>query len=238
MPVAAGFANPVFCALDRPDLPAALELARNLVGTVGGVKVGLELFAANGPAAVREVGALGLPVFLDLKLHDIPNTVAGAVRAVLSLGPAMLTLHAAGGRAMLEAAVAAAGTAAMRPWLLGITVLTSLDEQDLASIGVRASPLDQTLRMAELCAEAGLDGVVCSPLEIAALRRRFGQALRLVVPGIRAEGDAQGDQKRTMSPAEAMALGADVLVVGRPITRASAPRLAAEALTRGLARAA
>jgi orotidine-5'-phosphate decarboxylase len=238
MPAAAGFANPVFCALDRPDLPAALDLTRSLVGTVGGVKVGLELFAANGPAAVREVGALGLPVFLDLKLHDIPNTVAGAVRAVLPLRPAMLTVHTAGGRAMLAAAVAAAEAAAVRPWLLGITVLTSLDEEDLASIGVQATLLDQALRMAELCAEAGLDGVVCSPLEIAAVRQRFGPALRLVVPGIRAEGDAQGDQKRTMSPAEAVALGADVLVIGRPITRASAPRLAAEALTRGLARAA
>lgn len=238
MPAAAGFANPVFCALDRPDLPAAVELARSLAGTVGGVKVGLELFAANGPAAVREVAAVGLPVFLDLKLHDIPNTVAGAVRSVLPLQPAMLTLHAAGGRAMLQAAVAAASMAEPRPWLLGITVLTSFDGQDLADIGVRADLLDQALRLAELCAEAGLDGVVCSPLEIAALRRRFGQALRLVVPGIRAEGDAQGDQKRTLSPAEAVALGADVLVIGRPITRASAPRVAAEALSRGLARAA
>lgn len=233
-----GFANPVFCAIDRPDLPAAVDLARSLVGTVGGVKVGLELFTANGPAAVREMTALGLPVFLDLKLHDIPNTVAGAVRSVMPLAPAMLTMHASGGRAMLEAAVAEAARAARRPWLLGITVLTSLDAEDLAETGVAGTTLDHAVRMAELCASAGLDGVVCSPREIEGIRRRFGRDLRLVVPGIRAEGDAAGDQKRTMGPAEAVALGADVLVIGRPITRAVAPRLAAETLARGLARAA
>jgi orotidine-5'-phosphate decarboxylase len=238
MPPVEGFANPVFCAIDRPDLPAAVELVRSLVGTVGGVKVGLELFTAGGPEAVRRVSTLGLPVFLDLKLHDIPNTVAGAVRAVLPLAPAMLTMHAAGGRAMLEAAVAAAGSSARRPWLLGITVLTSLDAEDLAETGIATTTRDQTLRMAELCVRCGLDGVVCSPHEIAALRQRFGRTLRLVVPGIRPEGEAAGDQKRTLAPAEAMALGADVLVIGRPITQASRPRLAAETLARGLARAA
>jgi orotidine-5'-phosphate decarboxylase len=238
MNAADGFANPVFCAIDRPDLPAALELARSLVGTIGGVKLGLEMFTANGPAAVRQLSGLGLPVFLDLKLHDIPNTVAGAVRAVLPLAPAMLTLHAAGGRAMLRAAVAAAAAAPMRPWLLGITVLTSLDAIDLAEVGVPAMPQDQALRMAELCAQSGVDGVVCSPHEIAALRQRFGRRLRLVVPGIRAQGEPAGDQKRTMAPAEALALGADVLVIGRPITQAEVPRLAAETLARGLARAA
>ncbi len=238
MPIIEAFANPVFCALDRPDLPAAVELARSLVGTVGGVKVGLELFTANGPCAVREVAALGLPVFLDLKLHDIPNTVAGAVRSVLPLAPTMLTVHAGGGRRMLEAAVAAARSAPHRPWLLGITVLTSLGAEDLAETGIVGTTLDHALRMAELSLDCGLDGVVCSPLEIEGLRRRFGRELRLVVPGIRADGDAVGDQKRTMAPAEAMALGADVLVVGRPITQAPAPRFAAETLARGLARAA
>lgn len=213
MPATEGFANPVFCAIDRQDLPAAVELVRSLAGIVGGVKLGLEIFTANGPAAVRQISGLGLPVFLDLKLHDIPNTVAGAVRAVLPLAPAMLTLHAAGGRAMLQAAVAAAAEAETRPWLLGITVLTSLDAADLASTGIAATPSEQALRMAELCLETGVDGVVCSPHEIAALRRRFGRELRLVVPGIRADGDAAGDQKRTMAPAEAMALGADVLVI-------------------------
>jgi orotidine-5'-phosphate decarboxylase len=196
------------------------------------------MFTANGPAGVRQVSSLGLPVFLDLKLHDIPNTVAGAVRAVLPLAPAMLTLHAAGGRAMLRAAAAAAAAAPTPPWLLGITVLTSLDAMDLAETGVPATPQDQALRMAELCAESGIDGVVCSPHEIAALRQRFGRRLRLVVPGIRAQGEPAGDQKRTMAPAEALALGADVLVIGRPITQAEAPRLAALALARGLARAA
>jgi orotidine-5'-phosphate decarboxylase len=232
------FANPIFCALDRPDVAGAIGLARSLAGAVGGVKLGLELFTASGPAGVREVAAQGLPIFLDLKLHDIPNTVAGAVRSALALRPAMLTLHAAGGRAMLEAAVAAARDADARPWLLAITVLTSLDAADLQATGISDAPADQASRLAELALRAGLDGVVCSPHEIVPLRARFGQEPRLVVPGIRAAGDRAGDQKRTLPAAEALARGADVLVVGRPITAAASPRDTALALAQSLPRAA
>ncbi len=236
MPTPSPFANPIFCAIDRPDLPGALALARALEGAVGGLKVGLELFTATGPDGVRAIVAQGLPVFLDLKLHDIPNTVAGAVRAACTLRPAMLTLHAAGGAAMLRAAVEAAGPE--RPWLLGVTLLTSLGPADLAATGIAGPPEQHVLRMAELCAACGLDGVICSPHEIAPLRRRFGAALRLVVPGIRGAGDARGDQQRTMPAADALALGADLLVVGRPITAAADPRAAAIALLAGLPRAA
>jgi orotidine-5'-phosphate decarboxylase len=236
MSTASRFANPIFCAIDRQDTAGAVDLARSLAGVVGGVKLGLEYFVANGPAGVTEVAATGQPIFLDLKLHDIPNTVAGAVRSACRLQPVILTLHAAGGRAMLQAAVEAAGDAAT--WLVGITVLTSLDDADLAEQGLAGTAADHVLRMAELAARSGLHGVVCSPREIATLRRRFGRDLRLVVPGIRAPGDATGDQKRTLPAAEAVALGADVLVVGRPITRASEPSAAAAALVRSLPEAA
>jgi orotidine-5'-phosphate decarboxylase len=236
MRTAASFANPIFCAVDRPDLAGAIDLARSVTGAVGGLKLGLEFFVANGPRGVREVAGTGLPIFLDLKLHDIPNTVAGAVRAAVALSPAMLTLHACGGRAMLEAAVDAAGPE--RPWLLGITVLTSLDTTDLRSLGIDAEPATQVLRMAEICARAGLDGVVCSAQEITPLRERFGQDLKLVVPGIRGAAEPAGDQKRTMPAGEALERGAAVLVVGRPITGAASPAEAARTLLRALPRAA
>ena len=225
--------NPIFCAVDRPDLEGTLALARTLAPHVGGIKLGLEFFAAQGPRGVEAVAALGLPVFLDLKLHDIPNPVAGAVREVAKLGVAMLTLHAAGGRAMLEAAVAAAAAARHRPWLLGVTVLTSLDAADLAAIGMAADPAGQALRLSRLAVAAGLDGLVCSPHEIAELRRALGAGPKIVVPGIRAEAGGD-DQKRTMAPADALAAGADILVIGRPITRATAPADAAAALARQL----
>jgi orotidine-5'-phosphate decarboxylase len=231
------FRNPIFCAIDRPDVAGTVALARALADTVGGIKLGLEFFTANGPAGVRAATALGLPLFLDLKLHDIPSTVAGAVRSALALRPAMLTLHAAGGRGMLEAAVDAAGSG-QRPWLLAITVLTSLDAGDLRATGIDAAPADQALRLADLAISAGVDGVVCSPHEIEALRARFGRDLRLVVPGIRADGDRGSDQKRTMPAAEAVARGADVVVIGRPITRAASPRDAAMALAQSLPAAA
>ncbi len=223
--------NPVFCAVDRPDLEGALELARAVAPHVGGIKLGLEFFTAQGPRGVAAVQALGLPIFLDLKFHDIPNTVAGAVREAARLGVAMLTLHAAGGRAMLEAAVEAAAGAAARPWLLGVTVLTSLDAEDLAATGVAAPPAEQALRLGGLALAAGLDGLVCSPREITVLRERFGTGPRLVVPGIRPAG-AGDDQKRTMGPAETLAQGADVIVVGRPITQAAAPAEAAAGIAR------
>jgi orotidine-5'-phosphate decarboxylase len=226
-------ANPIFCAIDRPDLDGALALARAVAPHVGGVKLGLEFFAAQGPRGVGAVVALGLPVFLDLKLHDIPNTVAGAVREVGRLGVTMLTLHAAGGREMLEAAVAAAAGAPTKLALLGVTVLTSLDKADLVSTGVLAKPAEQVLRLSRLALDAGLPGLVCSPLEIATLRAALGGMPRLVVPGIRPSSGGD-DQKRTMGPTEALAAGADILVIGRPITQAASPAEAAAAIARQL----
>lgn len=223
-------ANPIYCALDTTDLERAQGLAQSLQGRVGGLKIGKAFFTAHGPEGVRRVIPDRTPLFLDLKFHDIPNTVAGAVRAALPLGPRMLNVHAAGGTAMMTAAREAAGDAATRPWVLGVTVLTSLDAADLAAIGVDAAPGDQVLRLAALAQRAGLDGVVCSPREIAALRAECGPDFKLVVPGIRPEGSAAGDQKRTMTPAEALSRGADVLVIGRPISAAADPAAAAQTI--------
>ena len=228
---------PVFCAIDRPDLEGALELCRSLEDVVGGFKVGLEFTTANGPAGVRAVVELGLPVFLDVKFHDIPNTVAGAVRAAGGLGVAMLTLHVAGGPAMLRAAVEAAAGCASRPALLGVTVLTSIDNADLARIGVPHAAGDQVLRLAALARSCGLEGVICAPPEIGLLRSHLGTGLKLVVPGIRPAGSGQGDQKRTLGPAAAIAAGADWLVIGRPITAAPDPRAAAAAIAAEIAAA-
>lgn len=228
---------PIFCAIDRPDLEGALALCRALQDVVGGFKVGLEFTTANGPDGVRAVVALGLPVFLDVKFHDIPNTVAGAVRAAGSLGVAMLTLHVAGGPAMLRAAVEAAAGCPTRPALLGVTVLTSIDNADLARIGVPHAAGDQVLRLAALARSCGLDGVICAPPEIGLLRSHLGTGLKLVVPGIRPAGSGLGDQKRTLGPAAAIAAGADWLVIGRPITRAPDPRAAATAIAAEIAAA-
>ena len=225
--------NPIFCALDRPDLEGTLSLVRALAPHVGGIKLGLEFFAAQGPRGVEAVARLGLPIFLDLKLHDIPNTVAGAVREVARLGVAMLTLHASGGRAMLEAAVAATTAAEAPPALLGVTVLTSLDATDLAEIGMAPEAAAQALHLARLAVASGLDGLVCSPHEIRGLRSAFGPAPRIVVPGIRPL-EAADDQKRVMTPAEALAQGADLLVIGRPITRAPDPAAAAARIAAAL----
>lgn len=222
--------SPVFCAIDRPDLDGALALGRSLIGAVGGLKVGLEFVTANGPDGVRRIVDLGLPVFLDIKLHDIPNTVAGAVRAAARFGVAMLTVHISGGPAMLRAAVESAREAAPCPQLLGVTVLTSMDHADLAAIGVNDTVADQVLRLSELAWSAGLDGLVCAPPEIPLLRERFEDKVKIVVPGIRPAGGATADQKRTLAPAEAIAQGADVLVIGRPITEAADPRAAALAI--------
>jgi orotidine-5'-phosphate decarboxylase len=228
--------SPVFCAIDRPDLDGALALCRSLADAVGGLKLGLEFVGANGPDGVRRVGGIGLPIFLDLKLHDIPNTVAGAVRSASRLGIAMLTVHAAGGAAMLRAARDAARESAEPPAVLGVTVLTSLGADDLRATGVSDGTEQQVLRLADLALEAGCDGLVCSPREIAALRARFGPDALLVVPGIR-PGREVHDQKRTLGPGEAVALGASHLVVGRPITAAADPRAAALAIDAEIRRA-
>jgi orotidine-5'-phosphate decarboxylase len=220
----------IFCALDRPDLDGALALGRSLLGVVGGLKVGLEFFTANGPDGVRRVVDLGLPVFLYVKFHDIPNTVARAVQAARSLGVAMLTLHVAGGPEMLRAAVEAARAREPCPRLVGVTVLTSLDDADLAALGVPEKVPAHVLRLAEVAWDTGLDGIVCAPPEIAFLRSRFEPDFQLVVPGIRPAGSVVGDQKRARSPADAATAGADVLVIGRPITAAPDPRAAAQAI--------
>jgi orotidine-5'-phosphate decarboxylase len=222
----------IFLAIDTTDIALATAQAAATQGAIGGIKLGLEFFAANGPGGVRTVTAGGMPLFLDLKLHDIPNTVAGAVRAVVPLRPTLLTVHAGGGGAMLRAAADAAGEAAAkagtaRPRIVAVTVLTSLAEADMSAIGQHGPIADQARRLAALARSSGLDGVVCSPHEIEALRAECGTGFLLVVPGIRPSWAAAGDQKRVMTPAEAARRGADYLVIGRPITAATDPAVAA-----------
>lgn len=230
-----GKLSPIFCALDLPSPDQALALARAVRPHVGGFKLGLEYFCANGPQGVAVIKKLGLPIFLDLKLHDIPETVARAVRAVAGLGASYLTLHAQGGPAMLEAAASAAlEFGAQRPRLLAVTVLTSLDAPDLMEIGVRDALEQQVARLARLAARRGADGIVCSPREIAAVRQAIGPDRLIVTPGIRPAGADKGDQKRIMSPREALAGGADILVIGRPITAAEDPVAAARAIAQSL----
>ncbi len=224
-------ANPVFCALDTVDLRQALDWGRAVKPFVGGLKIGLEFFNANGPEGVKAVVALGLPVFADLKLHDIPNTVAGGVRGIMPLGVAILNIHASGGPAMMRAAADEARKAgSKRMKIIGVTVLTSLDDQDLHATGVAGNAEDQVLRLARLAKDSGLDGVVCAAHEIAPLRATLGRDFMLVVPGIRPVGADLRDQKRVMTPFEARALGADILVVGRPVTAASDPAAAARTI--------
>ena len=219
--------NPVFVALDTPSLDRARTLAQTLKPYVGGVKLGLEFYGANGPDGVRAIAAAGAPVFLDLKLHDIPNTVAGAMKALAPIGAAILNVHASGGGAMMRAAAEAAGTAERRAKIIAVTVLTSLEDRDLPSVGVSATALDQAVRLAVLAKDSGLDGVVCSPHEIAAVRAACGPRFLIVTPGVRPVGGELGDQKRVMTPRQAMEAGADILVIGRPITGASDPVQAA-----------
>jgi len=229
----------LFVALDTPVVERAAELARGLRGIVGGVKIGKEFFTAQGPDGVRAVVG-GERLFLDLKFHDIPNTVAGAVRATLPLRPTMLTVHASGGAAMIQAAREAAEEAAEdndlpRPRIMAITVLTSLDDDDLAATGQRGPLADQVRRLALLARDNGADGVVCSARELAVLRAACGPDFLLLVPGIRPRWAAAGDQKRVMTPAEALSAGADYLVVGRPITGQPDPVAAARRIVAELA---
>ncbi len=231
--------NPLIVALDVPDAARALHLAETLAPVVGAVKVGKELFVSEGPDIVRHLRAAGASVFLDLKFHDIPNTVAAAVAAAVRLDVQMLTVHASGGLAMLRAAQDAAETAARElnrpaPWVLAVTVLTSLDDADLASVGVAGDAAAQVERLANLACTAGLQGLVCSPRELPMLRRALPRSMRLITPGIRPAESAAGDQKRTMTPAEAMEAGADGLVIGRPITLAADPCEAARRILESL----
>jgi len=213
----------VIVALDYPSADAALAMVERLDPAQCRVKVGKELFTRAGPELVRRLVAQGFQVFLDLKYHDIPNTVAGACAAAADLGVWMVNVHTLGGRRMMEAAREALEKVAHRPLLIGVTVLTSHSEEDLAEIGLPGSPMENVLRLAGLAAAAGLDGVVCSPKEVTALRAAQGPGFRLVTPGIRPAGAALGDQRRVMTPGEAVRSGSDYLVIGRPITAADDP---------------
>lgn len=218
--------NPVYLALDLPQLDAAKALCDKVKGHVGGVKLGLEFFCAHGHHGVMEIAHCGLPIFLDLKLHDIPNTVAGAMQAIHVLQPAIVTVHASGGRAMMEDAKAAAAEGCK---VVAVTMLTSLDERDLERTGVSGSAHDQVMRLAELAEAAGLDGIVCSGHEVQAVHRQWKDGF-LVVPGLRPGGKATADQKRVVTPRQARDHGASVLVIGRPISRAEDPLAAARAI--------
>ena len=218
--------SPLFVALDTPDLARAQAIAQRVRGYVGGLKLGLEFFAANGQPGVRAMAGLGLPIFLDLKLHDIPNTVAKTVQALAGLEPAILTVHAAGGRAMLEDAKAAAPRGTK---VVAVTMLTSLDGQDLIATGVRGTPHDHVERLTDLARQAGLDGVVCSGAEVAAAKARWRDGF-FVVPGVRPADGRVADQKRVVTPRAALDAGASILVVGRPITQADDPDVAARAI--------
>lgn len=218
--------NPVYVALDLPRLEDAKALATSVKAHIGGIKLGLEFFCAHGHHGVHEIAHVGLPIFLDLKLHDIPNTVAGAMHAIHVLEPAIVTVHAAGGRAMMEDAKAAAANGTR---VVAVTMLTSLDERDMARTGINGSAHDQVMRLAELAQAAGLDGIVCSGHEVAAVRKQWKQGF-FVVPGLRLPEGSAGDQKRVVTPRKARDDGASVLVVGRPISRADDPVMAARAI--------
>jgi|HubBroStandDraft_6_1064221.scaffolds.fasta_scaffold657761_1 orotidine-5'-phosphate decarboxylase len=216
-------------ALDLPNEREAMKVVDRLGDTCQWFKVGMELYYAAGNSIVQQLRDRGFNVFLDLKLHDIPNTVAGAVRSVAEAGASLLTIHAGGGAAMMSAAAEAA-SAPGSPRLLAVTVLTSMDSNELTGIGITAPPAEQVLRLARLAQASGIDGMVCSAEEVATLRKETGPSTLLVIPGIRPTGSAIGDQRRIATPAEAIARGASMLVVGRPVTRAYDPAEAARAI--------
>jgi orotidine-5'-phosphate decarboxylase len=223
--------NPIYVAIDTHDLAQALTLCHSLAPHVGGFKLGLEFFTSCGPEGVQSIAALGKPIFLDLKLHDIPNTVAHAIKAVRRMGVHMCTVHLAGGPEMLKAALRAATSDEMQEaplLLLGVSVLTSMDGAQLEAIGIVKQPTAQVALLAEMAQKAGMQGLVCSAEELAAVRERCGNDITLVVPGIRPLGAEHGDQKRVATPTEAMQRGATFLVIGRPITQSADPALAAQ----------
>jgi orotidine-5'-phosphate decarboxylase len=224
----------VIVALDYPGQEDALACAARLSPQLCRLKVGKELFTRAGPGLVEILQQKGFDVFLDLKFHDIPNTVAGAVRAAADLGVWMVNVHAGGGRRMLEAAAEAVVASDHRPLLIGVTVLTSMSEEDLAELGYTETPVERVARLAALAADAGLDGVVCSAQEAPELRKQHGPGFRLVTPGIRLAGDDAGDQRRVVTPCDALAAGSDYLVIGRSITGAADPVAALQRVQREL----
>ena len=229
--------NPILVALDVESAVKAVELADALRGSVGGFKIGKQLFTAAGPSMVRELTGKGDRVFLDLKFHDIPNTVAGAVQSAIATGAWMVNVHASGGSAMMKAAAEAAARTARalgkpRPLVIAVTVLTSMDDRALSEVGVSRKMIDQVVHLAKLAQASGLDGVVASPQEVTAIRAACGPDFQIVTPGIRpADQQGKDDQARTLTPAEAMTAGASYLVIGRPITAAANPREAAEKIS-------
>ncbi len=230
------FSNPVFVALDTPDVDRALAIATAVRPHVGGLKIGLEFYTACGPEGVRRIVETGLPVFADVKFHDIPHTVAAASRELAKLGAKIFNIHVSGGERMMRDAAAAARAVDPQVKVIGVTVLTSLDDAVLESVGQRGPAEEQVLRLARLARQSTLDGVVCSAHEIVPLRKALGPDFLLVTPGIRPAGADLADQKRVMTPAEAHRAGADILVIGRPITAAPDPAAAAKAIADELRR--
>jgi len=222
--------NPIFVAIDTPDLKLATDIAEAVREHAGGVKLGLEFFSAQGPEGVRRIRGLGLPLFLDLKFHDIPNTVAKAVEAIAPLEPAILTVHAAGGHEMLFAAKRAAPPTTR---VVAVTLLTSLDANDLSDLGIHRSPAEQVAHFAWVARDAGVDGIVCSGAEVSKAKAAWSDGY-FVVPGIRPAGANVDDQKRVVTPARALQDGASVLVIGRPITGAPDPAQAIKEIAAGL----
>jgi len=227
--------NPIFVAIDTPDLQRALTLSRAVKDHVGGLKVGLEFITACGPDGVRRIVEIGLPVFADVKFHDIPNTVAAASRELARLGAKIFNIHTSGGEVMMREAAAAAHGVDPQVKVIGVTVLTSIDDTLLDSVGQRGPAAEQVVRLAKLAKASGLDGAVCSAHEINPLRQACGKDFLLVTPGIRPAGADLADQRRVMTPAQAHAAGADILVIGRPITGAQDPAAAARAIAAELA---
>jgi orotidine-5'-phosphate decarboxylase len=232
--------QPIICAIDTKEISKAIELAEQVRPYVGGIKLGLEFFVSHGPKGVAALQVLRLPIFLDLKLHDIPNTVACAVEAATSAGISMLTVHASGGGAMLKAARTAADAAAKRynvapPLLLAVTVLTSLEQEDLTQMGVLRAVPEQVVALANLAKANGMDGVVCAAPEISAVRKACGANFKIIVPGLRPAAAEKNDQKRVMTPQAARMQGADYLVIGRPITSADNPAAAAAEIAASIA---
>jgi len=230
--------NPVFVALDTPDIARAISVAEQVKPYVGGLKIGLEFLTANGPSGVRKIVDLGLPVFADTKFHDIPNTVAGAAREIAALGISMFNVHASGGLTMMRAAREAARKVDPLVKLIAVTVLTSMDSDDVEEVGQRGPLESQVVRLAQLARAADLDGVVCGASEIRAVRRAMDKDFLIAVPGIRPACSAVQDQRRAMPPAEAARAGADILVIGRPITASGNPREAAREIAEELAQTA